>query len=85
MNIKPGDIFEWVYKHVQQALAPSEKIYTFTLNTTVPCHGLHLCIGLANNCIIWLSNTGIIYVSNLNPIAWTTMRDLKMKVMNHER
>lgn len=52
MNIKPGDIFEWVYKHVQHALAPSEKIYTFTLNTTVPCRGLHLCVGLINDHIL---------------------------------
>ncbi len=84
MNIKPGDMFEWVYKHVLFPLVPSEMIYTFTLNTRIPCHGLHLCVGVTDNCIHWLSNTGVIYESNLRPIAWATMRDIRPRVMNHE-
>ncbi len=82
MNIKPGDIFFWVYNRNRLPVAPIEKIYTFTLNTMVPCHGLHLCVGVIDKHIHWLTNTGIIYISNCPHGAGYTLRP---KVVNHER
>lgn len=56
MNIKPGDLFEWVYKYTNTTVLKNEVLYSFTMNKYVPCYGMCLCIGINKDIIHWISD-----------------------------
>ncbi len=62
MNIKPGDIFEWVYSSTQKSVRKHERLYTSLLIKWVPCDGLCLCIGINRDTIYWFSKHGVFEV-----------------------
>lgn len=77
MNIKPGDLFQWVYMRNCIPVPPVEEVYTFTLDTWVTCAGIHLCISVCGQQIHWMTNRGEINISNLQCMgrhAWCSIR-----------
>lgn len=60
--MKPGDLFEWVYKSTLKSVRKNEKLYTSLMNKWVPCDGLCLCVGVNKNVVYWLSKHGLLQV-----------------------
>ncbi len=64
MNIKPGDLFEWIYKddNDNSPVVKNEKLYSYAMEKWVPCGGLCLCIGINENIIHCVSANGLFHV-----------------------
>lgn len=79
MNIKPGDLFEWAYKHNKRSVFKHEQLHSSYMGKWVPCDGLCLCVAI-NDTIYWISNEGIFYawikdeISRLAQLPNTTTR-----------
>ncbi len=61
MNIKPGDLFEWVYKRNNSSVREGEELYSITIHDWIPCDGLCLCIGTQDEVIHWISDKGLFH------------------------
>jgi hypothetical protein len=61
MNIKPGDLFQWVYKYGNSPVVKNEELYSHKMEKYVPCSELCLCIGLSDVDIFWVSKHGVFY------------------------
>lgn len=61
MNIKPGDLFEWVYRCNNKSVLHNEKLYSYTMSKHVLCSGVCLCIGINDNIIYWFSNNRLLH------------------------
>lgn len=59
MNLKPGDLFEWVYKDDNSSVAEDEELYSYIMGKWVLCSGLCFCVGGNHNVIHWVSNNGL--------------------------
>ncbi len=59
MNIKPGDLFEWVYENDNSSVDKGVELYSYTMSKWVPCSGLCLCVGVSVNIIHWVSDNGL--------------------------
>lgn len=59
MNIKPGDLFEWVYTGDNSPTIKDEELYSHILVKWIPCNGLCLCVGLNDKVIHWISNNWV--------------------------
>lgn len=62
MNIKPGDLFEFVYEHSNSFVHKDEELWSDMMKKYVPCSGVCLCIGINQNDIHWVSNRGLFNV-----------------------
>jgi hypothetical protein len=56
MNIKPGNLFEWVYKHNNESVVQDTKLYSYVMEKYIPCNGLCLCVGIKQNVIYSISD-----------------------------
>ncbi len=61
-NIKPGDLFEWVYKRNNEHVHMGEELYSYALAKRIPCAGLCLCVGINDGVIYWISNERLCFV-----------------------
>ncbi len=59
MNIKPGDLFEWVYMFNNASVQIGEELYSYPMGKYVPCSGLCLCVGINADIIHWVSDQGL--------------------------
>ncbi len=53
MNIKPGDLFRFVYVHDNSPVIKNEELYSYSMGKWVPCGGLCLCVGINTDNIHW--------------------------------
>lgn len=63
MKIKPGDLFEWVYKYNNSPVVKDEELFPGVNVNLIPCFGLCLCVGFKGDVIYWVSNKGLFYSS----------------------
>ncbi len=61
MNVKPGDLFEWVYKYDNSPAVKDEELYSQTMEKYVLCVGVYLCIGVHGQHIYWISDKGLFH------------------------
>lgn len=61
MNVKPGDLFQWVYAEDNTPVPSDEQLYSVELGF-IPCSGMCICIGVNvtsnfnSSLIYWISN-----------------------------
>lgn len=56
MNIKPGDLFQWVYRRDNKPARQYEKLFSHSMGKHVSCSGVCLCVGINNDIIYWVSS-----------------------------
>ncbi len=61
MNIKHGELFEWVFGGDNVVVPLHEELYSYTMEKYVPCGGWCLCIRIENNIIHWISDKGLFH------------------------
>jgi hypothetical protein len=71
MNIKPGDLFEWVYKYGAERIRKDENLYSTVMKKYVPCTGRCLCVGAKGEIIYWISASGL-FISHYEEIVYRT-------------
>ncbi len=63
MNIKPGDLFEWVYVHENDPVLCGEYIYSSAMNKWLVVEDrLCLCVAVNDQTIYWISNRQLFHV-----------------------
>ncbi len=72
MNIKPGDLFEWVSTYTNAPVQMGEELYSAIMEKYVPCDGICLCVGINNGVIHWVSDKGLFW-ARTNEV-WRTRR-----------
>lgn len=70
MNIKPGDLFEWVYKDNNAIVLQGEQLYSDSMKKWITCSGLCLCIGTNKDIIHWVSDVGL-FRARANEVSWS--------------
>ncbi len=63
MNIKPGDLFEWVYTHNFHSIREPKEMFSYSMKQFVPCGGWCLCVAVHDDMIHWfsLSTQGLLH------------------------
>lgn len=56
MNIKPGDLFNWVYTNSTAKTGQNTMIFSCAMQTYVPTYGTCMCIGVHDHIFWWLHN-----------------------------
>lgn len=93
MNIKPGDLFEWVYTCTHLPMKVGEEIYTFSMKKWVPGDGLCLCISIKDNMVYWVCRDGLFHCRTfpwgeldaaIRPAGRTRAGRPRARVVKHE-
>jgi hypothetical protein len=73
MNVAPGDLIEWVYKHNNVAVHAGETAWSSPDSRWVPIGSdlVHVCIGIKRNCIVWLNERGLFRMKILRPATFS--------------
>lgn len=69
MNIKPGDLFEWVYISNNLPMQAGENLYSSMTDKWISGVGMCLCIGIYDIIIHWVSNKGL-FCTRTNELGW---------------
>ena len=61
LDLKPGDLFDWVYKSANEPVLPNEELWSSLMDQWVPIDGPEpmLCIGIMDEVFVWLSVKGL--------------------------
>jgi len=64
LNIKPGDLIEWVYEYDNELVVENEEIWSMIEERWVPIGSsfVHMCISVENETISWLNEKGLFRV-----------------------
>ena len=77
LDLKPGDLFDWVYKSANEPVLPNEELWSSLMDQWVPIDGPEpmLCIGITDEVIVWLSAKGLFHarVDDTNPLLIVMM------------
>ena len=57
LDLKPGDLFDWVYLQNNEWVQLDERLYSSTVKCWIPIGGPEpmLCVGITDEVIVWLS------------------------------
>ncbi len=77
MKIKPGDLFEWVYKRDKSPVREGEELFSFAMGNWVSCSGVCLCVGVNDAIIYWISDNRLYFVGD-NAGKWRAATRLKI-------
>ena len=72
-KIKPGDLFEWIYKGNNLSVFSEDELYSYAMEKYVPCSGLCLCVGISADIIYWVSIKGLFHtrdVAEWSKLGW---------------
>jgi hypothetical protein len=63
VNIKPGDLIEWSYRHIDKPVYPDEELWSSTEKKWVPIGSgmTHLCVSCDEETITWLNEKGLFH------------------------
>ncbi len=70
-DIKPGDLFEWVYEYTYNPVHEDQCIYSDTMHTLVPVYGISLCVAVIDNVRYWTSNNRLYHAKKTNLLAYS--------------
>ncbi len=85
MNIKPGDLFEWVYKGNNTPVLKDEELYSYTMRKWILAGGLCLCVGIDENIIHWVSGIKLFHayleeMTGSGASSWTSKPPARLKL-----
>ena len=63
-DIRPGDLFDWVYKNTNEPVQPNERTWSSPMDQWIPIGGPEpmLCIGITDEVIVLLSAKGLFQI-----------------------
>jgi len=63
LNIKPGDLIEWVYEHDNELVVENEELWSRIEQRYVPIGSnlVHMCISVDDEMILWLNEKGLFH------------------------
>ncbi len=70
MNIKPGDLFEWVYADDYTRPRKGAALYSDLTQEYFFCTNIYLCIGIKDGVIYWIFNNRILYTRLNSKQPW---------------
>ena len=85
-DIRPGDLFDWVYKNTNEPVLPNEKLFSTAMDCWVPIGGPEpmLCIGITDEMIVWVSAKGLFH-ARVDDRAWHRTRAGDLRRVFHVR
>lgn len=70
MNIKPGDLFEWVCLDGEEPVLCGERLWSYTMRKWLIIEDrLCLCVAVNNQIIYWISNRQLFHLNTSYALA----------------
>ena len=70
MNVKPGDLFRWTRIYDLSCVDAYDTLFSNNMQKLIPCNGLCLCVGIKQNVIYWICESGLFEANVMSKVTW---------------